>query len=60
MITPVPLLDLVQIDRLCGPVSGRRFLKKEHLEKVPEQRILANVLRKRLALLMPTDGASVR
>ena len=52
MITPVPLLfDLVQIDRLCGPVSCRRFLKKEYLEEVAKQRILANVLRKRLALL---------
>lgn len=52
MITPVPLpFDLVQIDRLCGPVSCRRFLKKEYLEEVAKQRILANVLRKRLALL---------
>ena len=46
----IALLDLVQIDRLCGPVSGRRLLKKEHLEEITEQRILSNVLRKRLAL----------
>ena len=47
----IALFNLVQIDRLRRPVSCRRLLKNEHLEEVPEQRILANVSRKRLALL---------